>query len=74
MASINLENITYKMSNKKKRQELITQVIELDQEIEMLQHQDIPDLLKQIQELKPTKKELEEIQDLIDAYIFNNNN
>jgi predicted DNA binding CopG/RHH family protein len=62
------------MSNKKKRQELIMQVIELDQEVEMLQHQDIPDLLKQIQELKPTKKELEEIQDLIDMYIFNGNN
>lgn len=52
----------------KKRKELITQAEEMDAEIYFLESE-LWDIVRAIQDLKPTKKELKNgVQELIDAY------
>jgi vacuolar-type H+-ATPase subunit D/Vma8 len=55
---------------KEKRQSLITEVINLENELEHLENK-IPSLLKEIQDLNPTKTEIDEagLQDLFDHYL-----
>ena len=58
-----------KISNKTQRHYLINEVEELESNIEYAEMR-IPELLKKLQDLKPTKKELEEgLQELFDTYL-----
>lgn len=56
-------------SNKEERQELIQRAFGLKEEIDYAEYQ-LPNILKSIRELKPSKAELEEgLQDLFDEYL-----
>jgi chromosome segregation ATPase len=58
-----------KISDKTRRHYLINEVEELESNIEYAEMR-IPELLKKLQSLKPTKKELEEgLQELFDTYL-----
>ena len=58
-----------KISDKIQRRYLINEIEELECDIEHAEMR-IPELLKKLQDLKPTKKELEEgLQELFDTYL-----
>lgn len=58
------------MNKAEERKKLIEDVIDLEQQYEYAEYT-IPTLLRKIQELKPTKKEIEkyELQEMFDSYL-----
>lgn len=59
--------ITKKVSKKQQRKELIDKIIQLSQELDYAEYK-LPHLVKELLELKPTKKEIYEIEEVIDTY------